>query len=338
MKQYLLATTFAAFFPTQRPYARWRLPIQILKALSTVYREELAAGTPYSTILTLLAALRVLLFPGGMLQFHSMEILKKLRNPARAHDPLYFITHKYYISKYFSLLQRVQSAMTHHKFELDHYSCEYARQVYRSSGVVLWERSVDNLHFTIVLVATEDNRHEGDLSVILSVDNIRLCRMSFCYLNAHIFGLTSHVTMMISRNQTDRIPSRDLFGRYFKQNTPQLFCLSAICGIAMANELEAVLAIKHDAQIAYEETYDAGFRNSYSALWEKFDAVECDQHVYRLNVPLKVRPLSFVNRAHRARACDRRRHWDEIVQSTRLRMVDYRIPRGSSWAVHGGAG
>ncbi len=92
----------------------------------------------------------------------------------------------------------------------------------------------------------------------------------------------------------------------------------------MANEFEAVLAIKHDAQIAYEESFDSGFRNSYSALWEKFDAVECDRHVYRLNVPLKLRPLPFVNRVHRARARDRRRNWDDIVQSARSRMIDYR--------------
>ena len=118
-----------------------------------------------------------------------MEILKKLYNPTRTHDPLYFLVHNYYISRHFTLWQRVQSAVTHHQFELNNYNSEYSRQVYRSSGVLLWERSVDNLHFTIVLVATEDNRHEGDLSVILSVDNIRLCRMSFCYLNARILGL-----------------------------------------------------------------------------------------------------------------------------------------------------
>ena len=93
----------------------------------------------------------------------------------------------------------------------------------------------------------------------------------------------------------------------------------------MANEFEAVLAIKHDAQIAYEEAFNSGFRNSYSALWEKFDAVECDRHVYRLNVPLKLRPLPFVNRVHRARARDRRRNWDDIVQSARSRMIDYRM-------------
>jgi uncharacterized protein VirK/YbjX len=298
----------------------------MLKALTIVYREALVANTPNSAILRLLSALRILLFPRCLWQFHSMEILKKLYNPARGHDPLYFLTHKYYISRHFTLWQRVQSAMIHHQFELENYICEYARQIYRSSGILLWERSVDNFHFTIVLVATEDNRHEGDLSVILSVDNIRLCRMSFCYLNARIFGRTSQTTMLISRNQTDRVPGRDLFNRCFKQNTPQLFCLSAVCGIAMANEFKAVLGIKHDAQIAYEETLDSGFRNSYSALWEKFDAVECDGHVYRLNVPLKVRPLSFVNRAHRARAHDRRRHWNDIVQSAASRLLDYRTP------------
>lgn len=291
----------------------------LLKALTIAYRAGLAA--PYSTILRLLRALRILFFPRAMLQFHSMEIMRKLC----ARDPLYFITDSYYISRHFTLRQRVQSAMNHHQFELKNYSCEYARQVYRSSGVLLWERSVDNLHFAIGLIATEDLLHEGDLSVILSVDNIRLCRMSFCYLDARIFGLPSHMTMLISRNQTDRVPSRDLFNRCFKNNMPQLLCLSAICGVAMANEFEAVLAIKHDAQISYKETFDSSFRHSYSALWEKFDAVECDRHVYRLNVPLKLRPLPAVDAIHRARARDRRSLWDDIAQSARSRMIDYRM-------------
>ena len=228
---------------TLRGGAAKEVPIMMmLKALTVVYRAGLAA--PYSTILRLLRALRILFFPHAMWQLYSMEIMKKLRSTTRSRDPLYFLTDRFYISRHFTLWQRVQSGVTHHQFELKNYSCEYARQVYRSSGILLWERSVDNLHFTIVLTVTEDNRHEGELSVILSVDNIRLCRMSFCHLNARIFGLTSHMTMLISRNQTDRIPSRDLFSRCFKHNTPQLFCLSAICGIAMANEFEAVLGIQ----------------------------------------------------------------------------------------------
>ncbi len=85
-----------------------------------------------------------------------------------------------------------------------------------------------------------------------------------------------------------------------------------------------MFAIKHDAQIIYKETLDLGFRNSYTALWEKFDAVEIDRHVFMLSVPLNLRPVGQVSRVHRRRAQARRRCWDEIVQSTRLSMAKYR--------------
>ena len=61
--------------------AKMASPILMIKALTIVYQEGVATGTRYSTILRLLAALRILLFPQGVLQFRSMEILKKLYNP-----------------------------------------------------------------------------------------------------------------------------------------------------------------------------------------------------------------------------------------------------------------
>ena len=93
----------------------------------------------------------------------------------------------------------------------------------------------------------------------------------------------------------------------------------------MANEFRTILAIKHDAQIAYEKCYDLGFRNSYSALWEKFDGEETGRHVYMLNVPLKLPPIEFVNRSHRNRARVRRRNWDNIAQNARAVMMSYRV-------------
>jgi uncharacterized protein VirK/YbjX len=133
------------------------------------------------------------------------------------------------------------------------------------------------------------------------------------------------MTILISRNQTDRTPARAWFDQCFKQNTPQFFCLAAVCGIAVSNELKALLAIKHDSQIAYEETFDSGFRNSYTALWERFDAVEIEQHVYMLAVPLNLRPLGSVDGGHRARARNRRKYWDDILQSARCCLVNHRI-------------
>jgi uncharacterized protein VirK/YbjX len=300
----------------------------VLKILTTIYSEELAQpqATFYFAILRCLAAARILFFPKAIAQFKTMELMKKLNHPTRKQDPLYFLVHHHYISRQFTLRQRVDVAMEHHKYELLVYNCEYMRKVYRSNGVVLWERSFDDLHFTIVLVASLDNRHEGDLTVILYVNEVILCQMSFCYLKSDIFGLPPCMTMLISRNQTDRTSFRQLFDQCFKQNTPQLFCLSAICGIALTNEFRTMLAIKHDAQIAYEEPLHQSFRNSYTALWEKFDAIEIDGHAFMLDVPLNLRPVGLVSRVHRRRACARRQYWDEIVQSTRLSMAKCRKP------------
>jgi uncharacterized protein VirK/YbjX len=305
----------------------------ILDSLITVYREECdqASATLWSPALRCLAAARILLFPKTVAQFNSMKLNHKLSHPARRHDPLYFLAHNYYISRRFTLRQRVGVAMCHHEYELQAYNSNYARQIYRSGGVLLWEKSFDDLHFAIVLTASPDNRHEGDLTVILSVNSVKLCRMSFCYLNANIFSLRPFMTMLISRNQTHRASGRDVFDRCFKQNSPQLFCLSALCGIALANGFQTIFAIKHDAQVAYEEPYDANFRNSYTTLWEKFQAVEIDRHVYMMSVPLTLRPVGLVSRAHRRRARNRRGNWEEIVHSACESIAGYRT--GSNWAV-----
>jgi uncharacterized protein VirK/YbjX len=298
----------------------------ILTALKIVYREELGRpqGSVYCAIIRLINGARILLFPRAVDQISSMNVIEKLKHPTRNHDPLYFLIYRHYISKRFTISQRVQVALDHHKYESRFYNSEYISQVYRSGGILLWERSFDDLHFTIVLIATPDNRNEGELSVILSVNEVVLSIMSFCYLKADVFGLSPYTTMLISRNQTSRTSFRDAFNKCFKQNTPQLFCLSAVCGIAMTNEFRTIFGIKHDAQIIYKETLDTGFRNSYTALWEKFNSTEIDHQVFMLNVPLTLRPIELVSGDHRRRARARRLCWDEIVQSTRLSMAKFR--------------
>ena len=304
----------------------------IVKALMVVFREEQARPdrNVFSTIRRCLAAARAVLFPDLVAYFNSIDLMGKLKHPTRNLDPLYFLTYRYYVSKRFTLRQRAQVAMDHHKYESSLYNCEYMEQAYRSDGVVLWERSFDDQRFTIVLTAGIDNRAEGDLSVILSVNGDMLAIMSFCYLRANVFGLPPHMTMLVSRNQTIRTSSRAVFDKCFKQNTPHLFCLAAICGIGAVNEFGTIFGIKHDAQIIYKESLDTGFRNSYTALWEKFDAAEIDGQAFMLSVPLSLRPVALVGGDHRRRARARRQWWDEILHSTRSNMARYRrLPHSS---------
>jgi uncharacterized protein VirK/YbjX len=304
----------------------------MLNALVIVYRQERARqnGTVYSAIRRTLSGTRILLFPRIISQLNSMNLLDKLEHLTRNHDPLYFIVYRYYISRQFTINQRVQVAMYHHHYESSLFDSEYISKIYNSDGILLWERWFSNLRFTIVLIATPDNLNEGELSVILSVNKVRLSIMSFCYLKSGVVGLSPDTTLLISRNQTSRTSSRELFDQCFKQNTPQLFCLFAVCGIAMANEFKTILGIKHDAQIIYKDSLDKGFRNSYTALWEKFDGVEIDRQAYMLSVPLNLRPAGLVSAGHRRRARARRGYWDEIVQSARSTLAKYRTLSGSN--------
>jgi hypothetical protein len=144
-----------------------------------------------------------------------------------------------------------------------------------------------------------------------------LCQSKF------VWAIAVHDVGDIAKS-TSRTSSRELFDQCFKQNTPQLFCLSAICGIAMTNEFGTIFGIKHDAQIIYKKSLDSGFRNSYTALWEKFEGVEIDRQAFMLSVPLNLRPVGQVSVGHRRRARARRWYWDQIVQSTRSSMAPYR--------------
>ena len=275
--------------------------------------------------LRLLAASRILFFPRLLLRYLKINIWRKLKCGTREHDPMYFLVHKYYLSKRLTVKERIQSAIEHHAYELKNFNRMYESDVYRGIGIIIWERRIDDHHFSIILTGSEDNRNEGDLSIIFTADSQCLWRTSFSYVNTNIFKLDHGVTILISRNQAENTSGREVFIEYFGQNQLQFLCLSAVCGIAAANGWTKILCIRHNLQIAYEDRYEIGFRNSYTMLWQQFDAREIDRHVYELDVPLKVRPLQLINRSHRARARARRQYWDSITCSARTALIGYRL-------------
>jgi uncharacterized protein VirK/YbjX len=276
----------------------------------------------------LIAACRILPFPLKLKQLWSLNFMRSYFPNKNKRDTFFFLSHDHYLSKNLTVAQRVDCAINHYSFEGQNYGSTYHRSVYQSQhGLALWHRTVDGTRYTIALRATEDNRYEGDLSVLCFVNETRVCRVSFSYVDGSLFGLRSERTMFVTRNQTDRNPELQRFRDSFKQNSPPYFCLASVCGIAMANGMRAIFLVKDDAQIAYQEQYAEGFRNSYSALWEAFGAQQIDDgHAYTMSIPPKLIPLSIVK--HRNRAVARRKHWLEIVQSARQAMLEDR----TSWA------
>jgi uncharacterized protein VirK/YbjX len=272
----------------------------------------------------LMAACRILPFPSKLKQLWSLNFLRPDFSDEKKRDTFFFLTHNHYLSRDLTLVQRVDCAVNHYSFERQNFGPDYHRSVYHSPrGLALWHRVVDGTRYTITLRATEDKRYEGDLSVLCFVNDTRVCRVSFSYVNGGLFGLHPERTMFVTRNQTERNPALQRFRDSFKQNSPPYFCLASVCGIAMANGMREIFMVKDDAQIAYDERYAEGFRNSYSALWKAFGAQEIgDRHAYTMSIPLKLNPLSRVK--HKARAVARRKNWQEIAISTRQAMLEHR--------------
>jgi uncharacterized protein VirK/YbjX len=307
----------------------WRGVLAVVQPLMPIKGSaRVFIPTRGSWLVRLMAACRILLFPLKLKQLWSLSFMRPYFSDEKKRDAFFFLTHNYYLSRYFTLAQRVDCAITHYSFERQNYGPTHHCSVYQSPhGLALWHRVVDGTRYAITLRATEDYRYEGDLSVLCFVNDTRVCRVSYSYVNGGLFGLQPERTIFVTRNQTDRNPELQLFRNTFKQNSPPYFCLASVCGIAMANGMRTIFLVNDDAQIAYAEPYAEGFRNSYSALWEALGARQIDdRHVYSMSIPLRLNPLSAVK--HKNRAIARRRNWMEIARSTRQAMLEHR----TSWA------
>jgi len=277
----------------------------------------------------LMAACRILAFPLKLGQLWSLEFMGQYFLGQDRRDTFFFLTHEYYLSRYLTLAQRIDCAIDHYRFEGQNRTPAYLGSVYQSRcGLTLWHQVVDGVRYTITLRATEDTRHEGDLSVCCFVNDVRVCRVAFSYVDRSIFGQPSERTIFVTRNQTEQIQELQQFRDAFKQNSPPYFCIAAVSGIATANGMRVIFMVKADAQIAYAERYAESFRNSYSALWQRLGAQEIGaRHAYSMRIPMPLTPLSDVK--HKSRAIARRRNWLEIAQCTRQTMLEHSVSRGS---------
>lgn len=272
-----------------------------------------------------MAAARIVLFPHRIVQIWLLDFFRSYFGVKGDSDTFFFLTHNYYLSKYFTLRERVDCAINHYRHEGRNSGLAYHQAVYHSpGGMILWHRKVSGTRYSLNLQATDDYRHEGDLSILCLVDDARICRLSFTYVRGALFGIDADITMFVTRNQTDRSAELQRFRQDFKQNSPPYFCMAALCGIAMAHGIRTVCMIKDDAQIAYDARYAESFRNSYSAFWEVFGAEEiAARHAFKMSVPLDLTPITNVK--HKNRAVARRQNWQQIMTDARQVILEDRL-------------
>jgi uncharacterized protein VirK/YbjX len=259
--------------------------------------------------------MRVVLFPSLARRLRDTDYMQDTWGDTGSRDPFYFASHNHYLAKPLSLRQRVSCALYHYHYERDTFTESYRQSIYRGEGLSLWSREIDGNRFGLTLTVTDDNRYEGDLSVVLRVNGVLVCRMSYTVVDGALFGLAGEPVIFVTRNQVTRGPEHELFGKAFRQNSPPYFCLAAIVGVATALGMNRLAVIRSESQIAFEPQYEKGFKGSYCTFWAKFGAREGGPLGYILDIPLPLRELSEMNRKHRGRAQFRRLHWSQILES-----------------------
>lgn len=262
--------------------------------------------------------LRLFLFPTRAWRFYALDRAGGFFRT----EPLRFMKREHYLSRFFGVRQRIDSALAHYQHELQSFDDRYRALVYRGNGLVLHEERVGDGRATLKLGDSGEPRCEGDLTVVLDVDGQDAAFMSYSFVDAACFGLPAGTTLFVTRNQV--MPGRYLFRRYYPNHSPQYFCLAAIAGIARANDIDSIVVIRSEAQVSYQDQYEAAFRNSYCSFWSQFGARPIDHQAYALNVPLTPPSLETVTSKHRARAIERRSHWARITQQVEAVMRAHR--------------
>jgi uncharacterized protein len=263
-----------------------------------------------------LGSLRALLHPGRSRRAEAALGALDASPWLPAHERHFYVRHRFYLSKRLSIRQRIDSCLHHYAHEEAHFSARYRRQVYGGEGLTLWQETVGANSFSLRLAASSSMRREGDLSLHLLVDGVAIHVLSFSYVDAALFGEPSAPVLFITRNQgLQQEPEQLLFRTAFKQTVPPYFCLSAAMGIALAQGMQRIAAVRHEAQIACTAEIVDGLRNSYDGFWSAFKGTALDVQAYAMPVPLVAPPLSEVPPKHRKRARDRREKWSAVALS-----------------------
>jgi uncharacterized protein VirK/YbjX len=260
----------------------------------------------------------------------AQPVFRRFIATSENNDPLFYLSHRHYLSQRLSYRQRIGCAITHYAYEGSRHSEAYRDAVYQNGGLALWSKAVNGAQYSIRLCATINPRNEGGNSIRLIVDGACLCEMSYVWLDGSVVDAPIGIFPLITRNQSAG-PGSDSLRRFrsdFPQNSPPYFCLAAMHGIARAHGRQQIAGIRHDCQIAYEPRYSRSFRNSYTSFWKAFGGTEVGGHAYLMPVTPPTVPIGELRPKHRGRALNRRGHWSNVTSHAIHAMTGYVIAEG----------
>jgi uncharacterized protein VirK/YbjX len=277
--------------------ARMSLPVACLRVLRT------------SPLLTMPEVRRALL---------TNVALRRHVESIAATDHFFYMSHRHYLAQGLTRRQRAMVALHHYEREMSTFDEAYFCRVYDEQGLTLWQEDVAGVEYELRLSPGTDVLYEGGLSVTMFVDGGRVAVLSFTYVERAVIFEDEHEvgsTMFVSRKQlaSDHAYQR-VFNAAFDRCSVGHVCMAAVAGIAEAQGIISIAAIRSEAQPGYDPAQGQRFAVAYTEFWESFAGQVRGRFAHDLRLPLQLRPLNELPAKARRRARRRRTHLEAIVE------------------------
>lgn len=246
-------------------------------------------------------------------------------------DPLFCLSHRYYLAKGLTPRERLLAARHHYQQEDRLYRGAYTEQVYQAGGLVLWSADSPLHHYDIVLQPGRDVAYEGGLSLALRMDGGCLCVLSFSEIPTRIFrsdpDLPETIHLVSRRHLTkDRDHQAD-YNKAFHRSAPAHMVFAALEGLILAQGRRHVLGIAPERHPSDREELNPRFRESYAEFWASLGGRSLGAAGYLVELPMRLSPLHDLDAAKRKRALQRRAHLDAVRQTARARIAALLLPQ-----------
>lgn len=235
---------------------------------------------------------------------------------ARSQPVLVFKYLGQYLANSFGTAARLR-IMSHHYRTLAVRLPHLDKLGFPTNEVVLWSHRVERDTFTIGLCMPARHYLEGDLSLVFSVNNVRLHKLSFTCVPGNEVGLEAETALLVGGSQG--FPGTSALIRQASKTIgeicPATMLVLALQALARHLGADVILGVSADEQTSLREHPDLA-KSRYDSFWEMTGG-ERQGQFYRLPGGVAWKDTSHLSNGHRARARRKRELKERILAQIR---------------------
>ena len=288
-------------------------------------RQDLAQAGPASLLGRSLRRVPALWMDAEVSRLLGLPIYQAHLDHVGQRDPLFFLSHRHYLARGFSLAQRASAATSHYLGEAADLTAEAASAIYQGPGVTMWSAQNNGHSYEIRLTAGLDVAHEGAASLSLFCDETRVCVLSFSHLPRHLVAdgpaMPVRATLITRKQLTRDRDYQPPFFAAFDRSAPAHLVLAALEGIVQARKQANLYGLRAAAHPIYSDDIAPILRSAYCEFWESLSGQVSSDRAYALPVPMHLRAIEDLQADHRARAHARRGHAEGVRTAAKAAMT-----------------